>query len=290
MRDIDIRMLDRLTLSGACVAVVSSLLWNSLRYLRRHTERSRCLPGDSIDIIIARYREDLAWISQVQEILPQARIIVYNKGEDDIESCTSLENVTIKQVPNIGREGETYARHMHEQYDNLASINVFLQADPFPHAPYLLTSLKQIDNLPYQPLSLRYLGEVPPSYLLQHEDRGAVTREQLISSYTLNSIEFHDEGTVLFYEAYLKHNDLPVGTNVMKHFLNSVGCSHIIEANIKTFKFAYAALFACSADAVRRHPRSVYLQLQERVSEDSCIGYVLERAWGLLFRGISTSS
>lgn len=289
MRDIDIRILDRMTISGACLVVFTSLLYNSVNYVRRYLSRPD-IKTKSIDVIIARYNEPLDWIPQMLEILPHANIFVYNKGNDDIDLITSASNVTIKKLENIGREGETYARHIFENYDRLADMNIFLQADPFPHAPHLMTSLSQIKYLPYQPLSLKYLGEVPPTCLLQHEDHSQITREQLISSYTLNSIEFHDEGTVLFYNAYLKYHALLPGTNVMRHFMNSIGASHLIASDAKILKFAYAALFATSADAIRQHPSSVYKRLQERVSEDSSIGYILERAWGLLFRGSPISS
>jgi hypothetical protein len=63
--------------------------------------------------VIAKYREDTSWINEL--ICPA---IVYDKG---------------KNIPNVGREAETYLRYIIENYDSLPDHVVFLQGKPFDH-------------------------------------------------------------------------------------------------------------------------------------------------------------
>jgi len=58
------------------------------------------------DLIVSRYREDISWLSEFSDY----RIFLYNKGEP-IEGSINL--------PNVGREGNTYLTHIIKNYDNL---------------------------------------------------------------------------------------------------------------------------------------------------------------------------
>lgn len=64
-------------------------------------------------IIIAKYKEDISWVNDLK--FPY---IVYDKSKD---------------IPNVGRESETYLRYIIENYNNLPDIIVFLQGNPFDH-------------------------------------------------------------------------------------------------------------------------------------------------------------
>ena len=74
-----------------------------------------------IDIIIARYNEDLNWL--LESPFNQFKYIVYNKG-DNINFCK--QNVKeIITLPNLGKCDHTYLYHIVNNYDNLAEILVF---------------------------------------------------------------------------------------------------------------------------------------------------------------------
>jgi hypothetical protein len=77
----------------------------------------------SVHVIVARYNEDLAWTNDITH-----KLTIYNKGE-------KVEGLTNPVVPlvNKGREGETFLRHIIENYHNLDAVTVFLQGDPFDH-------------------------------------------------------------------------------------------------------------------------------------------------------------
>lgn len=75
------------------------------------------------EIIIARYKEDLNYISRFNDDI---KITIYNKNKEENED-------RYINLPNIGRESHTFLYHIVNNYDNLADINVFLQGDPFFH-------------------------------------------------------------------------------------------------------------------------------------------------------------
>lgn len=74
----------------------------------------------SVNVIIARYREDITWADELG-----FDYIVYDKGGSGAS--------TTRNLPNIGREAHTYLTHIVREYDRLADMNVFLQGDPFDH-------------------------------------------------------------------------------------------------------------------------------------------------------------
>ena len=98
----------------------------------------------SIELIIARYNEELSWVKNVPSNI---KVTIYNKGKNNIS------NSFIK-LPNVGRESNTYLEHIMKNYDNLANITIFCQGDPFEHNPYFIKLLKNINKFqPIQPLS-----------------------------------------------------------------------------------------------------------------------------------------
>lgn len=94
-----------------------------------------------IDIVVARYREDISWLSD--PVFENYNVLVYNKHD---QSGLVL--------PNIGRESHTYVHHIVKNFDNLADITAFVQGHPFDHCS---TIIKDMHDLPsvkkFEPLS-----------------------------------------------------------------------------------------------------------------------------------------
>lgn len=63
--------------------------------------------------VIAKYREDISWINEL--------------------GCPSKIYDKSKDIPNVGREAETYLRYIIENYDSLPDHVSFLQGKPFDH-------------------------------------------------------------------------------------------------------------------------------------------------------------
>jgi len=84
-----------------------------------------------MDIVIARYQEDMSWTKEF------SNVIIYNKGEP-LDTCYN----EIK-LENVGREAHTYFKHICDNYDKLGEYICFLQGNPFDHSPNILQNLKK---------------------------------------------------------------------------------------------------------------------------------------------------
>ncbi len=74
---------------------------------------------DKVEIVVARYNEDLEWLKDYKSFST-----IYNKGE-------YIDNAI--RLPNVGRESHTYLYHIIKNYDNLAEITLFTQGDLLNH-------------------------------------------------------------------------------------------------------------------------------------------------------------
>jgi hypothetical protein len=70
-------------------------------------------------LIVARYNENLDWLNKIN-----FESVIYNKGDIDSNYIN---------LPNIGREADTYLNYILSNYNNLSDITVFTQANPFDH-------------------------------------------------------------------------------------------------------------------------------------------------------------
>ncbi|HEX9996151.1 MAG TPA: DUF3431 domain-containing protein [Abditibacterium sp.] len=97
----------------------------------------------SLELVVARYLEDLAWI---RNIPPQIRATIYDK---------SLSG----NLPNVGREAHTYLHHICTRYDDLAPVSVFCQGKPFDHCFDFRKTLREIVQTGFDG-DFRWLGHV----------------------------------------------------------------------------------------------------------------------------------
>lgn len=96
-------------------------------------------------MVIAMHTEDPAAVQEYVERVvsipsvakTQPRIYVYVKGGADVAAQVSRRRFAHEtiELPNIGREQETYLQHVVAHYDNLPQHILFSQACLYPHAP-----------------------------------------------------------------------------------------------------------------------------------------------------------
>ena len=72
----------------------------------------------TIELVVARYLEDLSWLNNIP---PQIAARVTDKSPSG-------------NLPNVGREAHTYLHHIVENYDALPDLTIFAQGKPFDHA------------------------------------------------------------------------------------------------------------------------------------------------------------
>jgi len=84
-----------------------------------------------IDLVIARYEEDIDWIKNIPVDF-YSNLYIYNKGSPK-EFVMPKSHVV--NLSNVGREGHTYLHHIHNNYNNLGDITIFIpgSANTFPN-------------------------------------------------------------------------------------------------------------------------------------------------------------
>lgn len=97
------------------------------------------LSKPTIDIVIARYNENLDWLcdAAIKDKITDSRyktnFYIYNKGVNNVTpnfmSCyKNIVDVHIIQLENVGRCDHTYLHHVINKYTSLADVTVFLPA------------------------------------------------------------------------------------------------------------------------------------------------------------------
>jgi hypothetical protein len=70
-------------------------------------------------VVVMRYMEDVSWVENLDNV------IIYNKG-NQIQSKHKVVN-----LPNIGMCGATQFYHCIKNYENIADLTLFIQANPW---------------------------------------------------------------------------------------------------------------------------------------------------------------
>jgi len=109
--------------------------------------------GKQRRLIVAKYKEDVSWINELKN---EFDIIVYNKDNNMdpynlnfVKTEYYIDGIKWVDLPNIGREAQTYLFHIIENFDDLYDLEVFTQGDPFSHSPYFIQTLLNIDPSDY---------------------------------------------------------------------------------------------------------------------------------------------
>ncbi|GFK94492.1 hypothetical protein NNJEOMEG_02338 [Fundidesulfovibrio magnetotacticus] len=94
--------------------------------MRGPGQREHALEPPSVELVIARYREDVSWLADMG--LPAT---VYDKSGDPTPPETF--GAVWTPLPNVGRESHTYLTHILARYPDFPDFTAFLQGDPFKH-------------------------------------------------------------------------------------------------------------------------------------------------------------
>lgn len=200
----------------------------------------------STEVVISRYNEDVSWLGGIQ---PPTMTVIYDKGPAPCEGGIP--------GPNVGREAETYLRHIVTNYDVLADWTAFTQADPKPH-----------------------LGTVAFEGLLTPRPGNLVvpwhgTFEELDGSGNFRWAEWPE-----WAEYYARGEIRRAG------FGYRDWAREYLDIEVKTATTYHpGAVFAVDRDTIRKRPRSFYARLLRCVSNHPHPeeAHYLERAWPLIF-------
>ena len=175
------------------------------------------------------------------------KIIIYDKSNS--YENTGLE---IKKIKNEGREGETYLRHIIENYDNLSEYTLFIQDDTNNH----IISNKSFYNETQKIISdnIQFY-----QYKVSWREGGGIHTRTINNGNCVVDTFFPSRSSIK--ETCSKHNI----------YLPTI---YITET---------CAFFIVHKNVILKRPKEFYINLRLWLLEDDRNGYVLEHIWYLIF-------
>lgn len=191
----------------------------------------------SIKIVVARYNEDVLWTTNITH-----PVIIYNKGD----TIPNFKNII--PLINKGREGETFLRHIVENYDTLDDVTVFLQGDPFVHLTILSGWQSELKDEQKKVFYKKINNEITP-----------------LSEFST------------FYQ--IKYN-VPGNTNNSKtHFY----CLKYFNEMHTFFTVSPSAQYIVPKKYILSRPLEFWKTLHEAIYNGELDGYAMENLWWLAF-------
>lgn len=235
--------------------------------LFRLRSRREGLTGKTIEIVVARYNENLEWLKT--EPFNKYDAIVYNKGtnEDFAKPDNVKHTVPLK---NVGRESHSYLHHIVKNYDNLSDITIFLPgSNQMQHK--MDASLKIIQNMEKS-------GKATFVSQDTHENIKDALYDFKLDSYQST----HGENKAANPESNLKESPIrPYG----KWFESTFG-------NILVSPVGYYGVFSVAKQDILQHPLEYYKSLESQLSTSSNpeVGHYFERSWAAVFHPMQNTN
>jgi hypothetical protein len=212
-------------------------------------------------IVISRYKENVEWLSEINI----KDIILYNKGLEN--PYINNSNVVLKNIPNVGREAQTWTYHIINNWNNLANTTFFLQADPFDHTKDLNLRLSYDYEKP-APLTIRYKPGWPENDITQYD---------LVFKY--NEVEIR-MGNIKYYG----HRS----EEITREWFESIW-NQVFDCPIpKHYYFGYGAMWAIPKDYIKNRSLAFWQNLDNKLQHNEEAyrkfdTWALEALWSAIF-------
>jgi len=212
-------------------------------------------------IVISRYNENLDWIHESP--FNKHPIIIYNKGNDDIDLKQNSSNTHIIKLPNVGRESHTFLYHIIENYDKLSEITIFL-----------VGSLKLPNKYDRSIKMIETVEKTNNTYLSCDMDYSFSDNEK---EFKIDKYTSGDEKNKI-----LNPNDNLILSNIRPF---GIWFESIFKNNEKNDCFAYSSIFSISKENILQKPKSYYENLIKEVNTGEPLetGHYMERSWYAVF-------
>ncbi len=220
----------------------------------------------TVDLVIARYKEDLSWLKDYAH-LPFRKIYIYSKSKEPIQ-CPRSSGCKIIQLPNVGVCDHTYLYHITTQYNNLADYTIFLPGSA--DLPKKASKTKKIleSAFAFQPKIVGFTLDGPVDKLFDSFE---------LTSWETSSSQNRDSNPIPFVLA----NPRPFGRWYRHQFPgNSV------------HRVSYFGMFAVSRETIHTTPKSVYQKCRNLLSKDtfSETAHYVERSWATFFADLPANA
>ena len=210
-------------------------------------------------IVVARYNENIDWLYPLKD-----NIIIYNKG-NSLQS--KYWNTDYFEIPNMGRETETYLRYIIDNYHNLPDVVCFTQGNIKDHRKGDPLSIikkyiqEAFTNGSSSPSSSNINTHPLKGWLVKNWDRMNGGKHRFLG----RSMKFKNGNVITWWDDwFIKNikNDYP-----------------------KTFAVYLNGIFAVSRQKILNRPKSFYENMILEVNHhvNPIEGHYFERAWYYIF-------
>lgn len=213
-------------------------------------------------IVIARYNEDLNWITE--EPFNRHPIIVYNKS-DNTNFTKTPNMIKMEFLPNVGRESHTIFYHIITNYDNLADVTIFLSGSA--DSP---TKFERSKNM------VKKVEE---------------TNDTVLACIFYDNEDEHKTNTLFQIDTYLSSNkensDINQNDDMQLSDTRPYGkwFEKMFTNGEKNHCVAYNSIISISREQIRQKPKSYYEELINELDKhhNPETGHYLERSWYSVF-------
>lgn len=216
-------------------------------------------------VIISRYQEDLEWVRKLD-----CSILIYNKDDKEYNEFPNF------QIPNIGRESETFIRGIIDNYDILNQFEsiTFLQGNPFEHCPDLYEKLEE------KVLDYNFLSNNIQSYDLMSD---------LYINGTHLSIIHNLYGNQLFWNVIMEVTG--VDFNFSKIFEQIYSLCEIMDIKYKgiNYQWGHGAQYSVKPEFILSKSLNWWKELYRLLIynyknlNNQSFGYAMEKVWPLIW-------
>jgi hypothetical protein len=213
--------------------------------------------SQTIDIVIARYEEDLSWLKDIP--IKYTTLYVYNKGS---RITLNLPNVKIIQLSNLGRESHTYLYHAINNYNNLADMTFFLPGSVFS-ADFKKEKLFKIINSLKKDYNSTIVGTNDIEYIESQKDF-------TIDNYEVSNKENRAKNPDNYLE---KSRYRPLNVWFNKRFSGE-----------KITCMSYHGIMSVTKESIQKRPITFYkVLLEEHSIKNAEVVHYSERTWQNIF-------
>lgn len=212
------------------------------------------------EIVIARYNEDLDWITQ--EPFNRHPIIIYNKSDNT--NFTKSPNIQqVVNLPNVGREMHSYFYHIINNYDNLSDVTIFLPGSAdltgkFDRSKSVVNTVENTNNT---------------TFSCTHDD-----------NFVNNNFNFEIDN---YLSTHKNNKDINKDTSMEISNIRPYGnwFNSIFSNNEKNTCISFNSIIAVSRNTILQKPKSYYETLMRQVDkhQNPEIVHYLERSWYAVF-------
>lgn len=219
------------------------------------------IPYTDQQMVVSRYEESTAWVPK--------DAIVYNKGPP-------LVGRHAVQLENEGREGETYLRHIIDNYDSLAEYTVFTQADPFEHNPLFVQDVNGLwGGRVFASLGRWWQPDIPPQRVRENGVQPNIhigNRDFVCTHPEL----WEDDGWIRIARRVKMRNGIDF---ILPWVCERVG----VRTPDTGVPISMCGMFGVHRARIHMYPKEMYIRMRAFLLEHPDHGYVVERFWATLF-------